>query len=69
LFAASAFGFTCTRTAGRCPPASVTKPTPEICESFCARRVSARFWISGSGIVCDASPSVRIGASAGLTLL
>ena len=67
--AASAFGLACTRTAGRCPPESVTRPTPAICESFCASRVSARFWICGSVSVREESPSVRIGASAGFTLL
>ena len=47
----------------------MTRPTPVTCDIFCARRVSARFWISGNGSVGDESPSVRIGASAGLTLL
>jgi hypothetical protein len=69
LAAASALEFTCTRTAGRWPPESVTRPTPATCESFCARRVSARFWISGSVSVRDERPSVRTGASAGFTLL
>jgi hypothetical protein len=69
LFAASAFGFACTRTAGRCPPESVTRPTPGTCESFCARRVSARFWMSGRRSVREDRPRVMIGASAGFTLL
>ena len=38
---ASAAGSTCTRTAGFCPPLSVTRPTPETCEIFCARIESA----------------------------
>ena len=39
---ARAEGLTCTRTAGRCPPDRVTRPTPVICEIFCASRVSTR---------------------------
>ena len=39
---ASAPGFTCTRIAGRCPPARLTSPTPDTCASFCAMRVSTR---------------------------
>ncbi len=66
---ASARGFTCTRTAGRWPPESVTSPTPGNCEIFCARRVSTRFCTSGSGTDLELMPSVRMGASAGLTLL
>ena len=34
--------FACTRTAGRCPPLMLTRPTPGSCEIFCAMRVSAR---------------------------
>ncbi len=66
---AIAFGFTCTRTAGRCPPDSVTRPTPGICEIFCARRVSTRFCTCVIGIVFEVIPSVMIAASAGFTLL
>ena len=67
--AAAARGFTRTRTAGRSPPESVTRPTPGACEIFCARRVSTRFctWVIGS--VREVTPRVRIGASAGFTLL
>jgi hypothetical protein len=66
---AAARGFTCTRTALRCPPESVTSPTPGTCEIFCARRVSTRFCTWVSFIVFDVMPSVRMGASAGFTLL
>src|SRR5260370_1239641 len=36
------------RTAGRCPPLMLTRPTPVSCEIFCARRVPARSstWVS-----------------------
>ena len=57
------------RTAGRWPPVMLTSPTPGSCEIFAASRVSASDWISGSGIVREESASVRIGVSAGLTLL
>ena len=67
--AASARGFTWMRTAGRCPPLMLTRPTPGTWESFCARRVSARSSTFGSGSVFDVSASVTIGASAGFTLL
>ncbi len=67
--AASARGLACTRTAGRWPPVMLTRPTPEICEIFCARRVSTRSWICGSGMPSEVTARVRIGASAGLTLL
>ena len=38
---ANATGSTCTRTAGFWPPESVTRPTPAICEIFCASTESA----------------------------
>ena len=41
-YAASAFGLTWMRTAGRWPPLMLTRPTPGSCEIFCAMRVSAR---------------------------
>ncbi len=69
LYAASAFGLTWMRTAGRWPPLMLTRPTPGSCEIFCARRVSARSSSLGSGSVEEVSASVRIGVSAGLTLL
>ena len=69
FFWASALGFTCTRTAGRSPPESVTRPTPVICEIFCARRVSARSSSFVMGSVSLVSASVMMGGSAGLTLL
>jgi hypothetical protein len=47
----------------------LTSPTPGSCEIFCASRVSARSSTFDSGKVFDVSASVRIGASAGLTLL
>jgi hypothetical protein len=64
---AAALGFTCTRTAGRCPPERVTRPTPATCEIFCARRVSTRFCTWGIFIVFEVMPIVMIGASAGFT--
>ena len=65
----SLIGLARTRTAGRWPPLMLTRPTPEICEIFCARRVSTRSWICGSGMPSDITARVRIGASAGFTLL
>jgi hypothetical protein len=62
-------GFARMRTAGFWPPLSVTSPTPGSCEIFGTRRVSARSWTVDSGSVSDVSASVRIGASAGFTLL
>ena len=56
------------RTAGRCPPESVTSPTPATWLIFCARRVLTRFCTSVSGIVVELMASVSTGASAGLTL-
>ena len=47
----------------------LTSPTPGNWEILVASRVSARYWISGSGIVRDVSAIVTIGVSAGLTLL
>ena len=38
----------CTRTAGRCPPTTRTRPTPGSWETFWARRLSARSSIWGS---------------------
>ena len=67
-YAASARGFTTTRTAGRCPPLMLTTPTPLSCEIFCAMRVSAKSSTSVSGITLDVMPKIRTGASAGLTL-
>ena len=69
LCAASACGLAWMRTAGRCPPARLTSPTPGNCDSFCAMRVSTRSYTSGSGIVGDVMASVSTGVSAGLTLL
>ena len=56
------------RTAGRWPPLMLTSPTPGSWEIFCARRVSAKSSTCVSGMVFDVIASVRIGASAGLTL-
>ena len=67
--AASASGLACTRTAGRTPPAMLTRPTPLICDSFCATRVSISSWMRGSGSVSEVMARVTMGASAGLTLL
>ena len=56
------------RTAGRWPPASVTRPTPLTWLIFCASRVLTRFCTSVSGIVSELIASVSTGASAGFTL-
>ena len=47
----------------------LTSPTPGSCAIFWASRVSARSSTRGSGSVLEVSASVRIGVSAGLTLL
>ncbi len=67
--AASATGFARMRTACLMPPLRNTSPTPVICESFGARRVSAMSWTLISGRVLEVRAKVMIGASAGLTLL
>ncbi len=56
------------RTAGRCPPESVTRPTPVTWLIFCASRVFTRFCTSVSGMVSLLTARVRMGESAGLTL-
>lgn len=56
------------RMAGRWPPDSDTRPTPETWLIFWARRVLTRFCTSVSGRVSDVIARVRTGASAGLTL-
>jgi len=38
---ASAAGLTWMRTAGLMLPSTLTRPTPDICASFCARMLSA----------------------------
>ncbi|MCY1411841.1 hypothetical protein D9M71_272360 [compost metagenome] len=67
--AASASGLTRMRTAWRWPPAMLTMPTPLICASFCAMRVSTRVCSLGSGMVFELMARVSTGVSAGLTLL
>ena len=67
--AASRAGLAWMRTAGFCPPLKVTSPTPGSCEIFGRRRVSARSCTLVSGSVLEVRPRVRIGASAGFTLL
>ena len=62
-------GLACTRMAGFWPPLMLTRPTPGSWEIFCARLVSARSWTLMSGKVSEVTASVRIGLSAGLTLL
>ena len=62
-------GFAWMRTAGFCPPPIETKPTPGSWEIFWARVVSARSSTLESGSVSEVRPRVRIGASAGFTLL
>ena len=56
------------RTAGRWPPASVTRPTPFTWLIFSARRVSTMLRTSVSGKVSEVTASVSTGASAGFTL-
>ena len=56
------------RTAGRCPPASVTSPTPLIWLIFSASRVLTMFCTSVSGRLSEVIASCSTGASAGLTL-
>src|SRR4051812_27053668 len=64
----SAVGLTRMRTAGFWPPEMVTSPTPGSCEILGARRVSAKSSTEDSGIELEVSPSVRMGASAGVGL-
>ena len=64
----AAVGFTWTRTAGRCPPLMLTRPTPLSWLIFCASRVSARSSTCVSGSRLLVSASVRMGVSAGLVL-
>ena len=64
----SAIGFSSTRTAGSEAPPMETWPTPLICDSFCARMVEAASYNSPRDLVSDVSPTIMIGASAGLTL-
>jgi hypothetical protein len=68
-YPSSAVGFAWIRTAGFWPPAIETSPTPESCEIFCARIVSAVSSTFESGSESLVSESVMIGASAGFTLL
>ncbi len=68
-YEASAAGSTCTRTAGFWPPLIDTSPTPGSCEIFWARFVSARSSTLDSGSVSEVRARVKIGVSAGLTLL
>lgn len=63
-----AVGFSSTRTAGSDAPPMLTWPTPEICDSFCARMVEAASYSSPRDLVSEVSPRIMIGASAGLTL-
>jgi len=66
---AIAWAFSFTRTAGRWPPARLTMPTPLICASFCAMRVSTRSCSWGSGRLGEGPARGSTGVSAGLTLL
>jgi len=50
-------------------PSIVTSPTPVTWLSFCASTVSARSLTFSSGSVSEVTWRVRIGVSAGLTLL
>src|SRR5262249_59738154 len=56
-------------TAGRWPPLIDTRPTPGSCEIFWARLVSARSSTRLRGKLSEGRARVRIGVSAGLTLL
>src|SRR5207253_5123211 len=67
--AASATGSTWMRMAGRWPPPRLTRPTPGASESLAARRVSTRSSTLVSGRVSELTARLRMGASAGLTLL
>ena len=66
-YEASARVSTWMRTAGRCPPESVTRPTPFTWLIFKASRVFAMFCTSVSGKVSDVIASDSTGASAGFT--
>ena len=68
-FAARRAGLTWTRIAGFWPPLRLTRPTPGSWEIFGTSRVSARSCTVVSGREAEVRPRVRIGASAGLTLL
>ena len=63
----SASGSTWTRTAGCCPPPTVTCPTPSICEIFCARIAFAASKTCASGTVLLVIERIIVGESAGLT--
>ena len=67
--AAKAWLLTCTRTAGRCPPAMLTKPTPATCDKRMAKRFSTMSCTCVIGKLPELMAKVRMGASAGLTLL
>ena len=58
-----------TRTAGFWLPSIVTRPTPVTSLSFCAMTVSARSLTFSKGIESELICRVRMGVSAGLTLL
>ena len=64
-----AWALSFTRTAGRWPPARVTRPTPETWEIFCATRVSTMSSTWVIGIAEEVTARVMIGGSAGFTLL
>src|SRR3546814_8335750 len=68
-WAARARGLACIRTAGRCPPVMLTRPTPDTCDSFCATRMSIRSRTSYSGKVGEVTARLITAVSAGLTLL
>ena len=68
-YAARAAGLAWMRTAGFCPPPIETIPTPGSWEIFWARVVSARSSTFERGSTSEVRPRVRMGASAGLTLL
>ncbi len=65
---ARAAGSTCTRTAGFSDPLTVTWPTPWICESCCARIVSAASYTGPDGNASEVSARINTGEADGLFL-
>ncbi len=66
---ASVLGLAWMRTAGRRPPAMLTRPTPSTCDNLGASRFSVRSCSLITGSDGDVMAIVSTGASAGLTLL
>jgi len=66
--AASAPGSTETRTAGCCPPPTVTCPTPDTCEIFCAQDGVRRVEQLGHRKRLGGQRTIMIGAVGGFAL-